>query len=224
MARAFSFIMVLMAISISSASAISITEVELNPAGPDSGNEWVELYSLEEVSLSGYYLENADGQIHNLTGTFTGYFIIRFESQWLDNSNETVFLKDSNAVLSSTPVLGDSKNDALAWNDCGEWVMVEATMSAENLCVEKDIGENIPEEEEQPDEREEPEMEKPEEANGTASGSISQEVKKQKIVLSYNKTEPEYFETREYDFRLWLAYGFSFLCLLIIIFLALRKA
>ena len=42
-------------------SAITINEIESNPAGADTGNEWVEFYSNEEVNLEGYKIINNDG-------------------------------------------------------------------------------------------------------------------------------------------------------------------
>jgi len=47
-----------MVISSELASAIVINEVEQNPAGEDRNNEWVELYSAEEINLDGYFLAN----------------------------------------------------------------------------------------------------------------------------------------------------------------------
>ena len=58
MSKASLFITILMVISSELASAIVINEVEQNPAGEDRNNEWVELYSAEEINLDGYFLAN----------------------------------------------------------------------------------------------------------------------------------------------------------------------
>src|SRR3989344_3390746 len=63
MLLAFLFIMILTG----EVSAIRLNEIEANPEGTDSGNEWVELYSQDSVNLEGYFLENGDGGIYNLS-------------------------------------------------------------------------------------------------------------------------------------------------------------
>jgi len=45
---------VIMSLLISFISSIRINEVELNPYGTDSGNEWLEFYSKGEVNLTGW--------------------------------------------------------------------------------------------------------------------------------------------------------------------------
>ncbi len=58
-----------------SVSAVKISEVELNPEGSDSGQEWVEIYLNEETNLSEYSLINNDGGIINLSGNHSGYYV-----------------------------------------------------------------------------------------------------------------------------------------------------
>ena len=76
--KKIAFLITLIIILISGVSAIRINEVEMNPAGKDYGNEWIELYSKEEVNLEGYKLMNNDGGELNLGGNFSGYFIYIF--------------------------------------------------------------------------------------------------------------------------------------------------
>jgi len=42
--------------------SVRINEVELNPAGTDSGNEWIELYSPVTVDLTGYLIHSSNGR------------------------------------------------------------------------------------------------------------------------------------------------------------------
>ncbi|RZD30607.1 hypothetical protein CXT76_02120 [Candidatus Parvarchaeota archaeon] len=109
-----------MVINLNFVFSLSITEVELNPPGSDSGNEWVELYSEEEVNLENYFLENNDQDIINLTGSFRGYYIINFEKQWLDNSDERIFLK-SGEITIDTSILKDSQDNGKTWNFNQKW-------------------------------------------------------------------------------------------------------
>jgi hypothetical protein len=139
---AFWFIMVAMVISIfltQGVYAIFIMEVELNPPGTDSGNEWVELYFSEESDVDGFYLENGDGGTYNLSGTLEGYVVIEFDSQWLDNSEEIVYLKNGDIVIEKTIELKDNDDDGNSWNYCdGEWIFIESSEGEENLCDDGD--------------------------------------------------------------------------------------
>jgi len=119
-----------------SSADVFINEFEQNPAGRDHGNEWVELYSGEEVNLSGWKLVNADDDTFLLNETINGYLVITFPSQWLDNSDEKVILVNSDGdVIDETPLLSDTSNDDLSWNLCGEeWKFVISTPGSENEC------------------------------------------------------------------------------------------
>jgi len=74
-------------------SGLIISEVELNPLGTDSGNEWIELFSKSEIDLEEYKLINNDGDEFSLNqiGGFSGYLIIELSKQWLDNEDESYF-------------------------------------------------------------------------------------------------------------------------------------
>ena len=131
--------------SLALVSAIEITEFESNPFEGDSGNEWIELYSDGEFELDDYYLENADGDIYELEGTFSGYFVVQFESQWLDNVDERVYLKyeEDNATIDSTPLFDDGDDDNNSWNKCNdEWIFIESSKGEENLCGNEDQNNN----------------------------------------------------------------------------------
>ena len=105
-------LLVVFIINLSSVLAIRINEVELNPAGDDSGNEWVELYSAEEIDLQGWRLINGDDGVFDLDGSFKGFYIVEFPSQWLDNKDEKVILKDyENKTIDKTDVFADSSNN-----------------------------------------------------------------------------------------------------------------
>jgi len=146
--------MIVTAISV---SALEISEIESNPAGSDSGNEWVELFSDEEVSLEGYYLENKDGtEVQNLSGNFSGYFVVDLDGQWLDNSKEVVFLKKDGEIFDESPEISDGDNNGKTWNKCDEWVFIESSKGEENSCPAEV---EVVEEEEIEDESEELEVE-----------------------------------------------------------------
>lgn len=238
---AFFFIMILMVISLS--SAIIITEVELNPEGSDSGNEWIEIYSSEDFNLNGTYLKNNDGDKYNLTGIFRGYLVIQFESQWLDNSNESVYLFDLGGLIDETDIFQDSDNDNFAWSICrGNWEFTSSTKGAENNCTieqNNQSGQNSTQEnlsENNTGNRENPSTEEPEEKTINEENQNTktefqtiqqiQDKNNEKIILNPPKKQDansSKYITKQENFRLFVSYAFSLLCVMIIIFISFRK-
>jgi len=117
---------------------VRINEVELNPSGEDSGNEWIELYSQDEADLKGWKLINNDGDEFYLNESFSGYLIINFEKQWLDNKDEKIILYNGENLIDETILIDDSKNNELTWNFCGEWKFIDSTKNKKNSCSEKE--------------------------------------------------------------------------------------
>lgn len=119
-------------------SALQITEVETNPYGTDSGQEWIEFYSEIEVNLSEYKIMNNDQGEFSLSGNNSGYFILILDSQWLDNSDEKVYLYKGSELIQETILFEDSKNDELTFQLCEDkWVFKEGTQNSENNCESK---------------------------------------------------------------------------------------
>jgi len=119
---------------------IRINEVELNPQGQDSYNEWLELYSNEKVNLSGWRLINSDGEEKNLNYVFQEYLVIPFEGQWLDNENESIkLINNEGSLVFQTPLLKDSLNNEKTWSYCNrDWVLANPTKGYSNDCSVKD--------------------------------------------------------------------------------------
>jgi hypothetical protein len=216
--------------------ALEITEFESNPSGADSGSEWIELHSSQEVDLSDYILENGDGDTLELSDRFTDYFVIELEKQWLDNSKEKIIIKLNGEKIDETPELSDSKNSELSLSKCNDsWSLEEPTKNGENDCKEDDEEEEAKEQEDQ------------EQAPGsepysntkteneirsliqTDTQNTLKEISQEKITLSANsqnnQDEPEKitFISKEAKIRLWMLYGFTALCITIIIALAWNK-
>ena len=115
----------------------------MNPAGTDGGAEWVELYSKERIDLGNFKLVNNDGDEFKLDGEISEYFIVEFDSQWLDNKDEKVILYDGDEKIDESELSYDSKNDDRTLQFCsGQWVFTESTKGVENNCeVSEDIDE-----------------------------------------------------------------------------------
>jgi hypothetical protein len=108
----------------SAVNEILINEVELNPAGSDISAEKVELYnpSSSVIDLSGWTVSSTAGTAAAIVikGRTTippnGYLIVGIDSQWLDNTEETVELWDgSGNLIDSVGLFSDVKNDAATW-------------------------------------------------------------------------------------------------------------
>jgi len=114
---------------------VIISEIELNPAGSDSGNEWIELHSDSIVNLNGWKLINSDGGEYPLNESFEGFWVIRFEKQWLDNKDESVSLINNSEEIFKSDILDDSSNDIKSWQYCnGSWKFSDSSPGSENNC------------------------------------------------------------------------------------------
>ena len=116
---------------------IRINEIELNPSGADTGNEWIELYSDSLININGWRLVNHDNKTKTLTQTFQGYLVINFSEQWLDNENESINLYDSNwSLISFSPILKDIFDNSKSWSYCdSSWKLVDASPGSANNCI-----------------------------------------------------------------------------------------
>ena len=115
-------------------SAIEFSEIESNPPGSDSGNEWIEFFSDEEVNLEGYNIRNADGDKINLSGNFMGFFVYTFEKQWLDNTNEKIYLYKDGELIDETHLFKDTANDDRSWQYCNKWEFKDSTKGEDDGC------------------------------------------------------------------------------------------
>lgn len=134
----------------STTTNILINEVEQNPPGADEGYEWLELYNptSNTVDIGNWTLSTTAGA----TVTFTippgtsieagGYYVYTHGSQWLDNKNESVILRDATGnEVDRTPTLSDTYNDGRSWqrypngkdtNSASDWSFRSSTMGASN--------------------------------------------------------------------------------------------
>jgi len=103
---------------------IVINEVEPNPEGTDTGNEWVELYNptSQILSIGGWKLSTTHGYTVTLSipqGTTIApgeYKVYTYSSQWIDNDEETVILRNAmNQVIDTTPLMSDTDNSGKTW-------------------------------------------------------------------------------------------------------------
>lgn len=140
---------------VSLVSAVRINEVELNPRDEcNDCTEWLELYSENEINLTGWKLVDKNDNTMNLNITFSGYITIE-PSISLNNNNEKIFLYNNGTLIDETPVLSDSSNDNKTWQYCNEnWNFSDSTKGYGNLCSENEQNNN----ENQNQTQEEPEI------------------------------------------------------------------
>jgi beta-lactamase superfamily II metal-dependent hydrolase len=105
---------------------ILINEVELNPAGTDTGTEKVELYNPSNtgIDVSGWTISSTAGRtatvVINEGATIPpkGYLIAGRDSQqqWLDNTGEGIHLRnDLGILIDSVGPFSDQDNDESTW-------------------------------------------------------------------------------------------------------------
>lgn len=132
------------------ANGLVINEFESNPAGNDSGNEWVELLNNtdKEIDLEGYTLTASSdhrNKVMRLSGSISpGEFLLITPSFSMVNTSgkltkngEGLTLKDPNGeVVDKTKVMKDTTDDNKTWqrtyDGSGEWEFKEATMGRSN--------------------------------------------------------------------------------------------
>jgi competence protein ComEC len=124
---------------------VFLNEIEANPAGTDSKNEWVELYNCggTTVDLSGWSIAATHGgQVAKTlpNGTSIGphqYLVVYHTKQWLDNSNEVVELRNRiGTLIDRMGPSNDSANNEQTWargtDGDGAWVRQSATKGYSN--------------------------------------------------------------------------------------------
>lgn len=99
----------------SSTSRIFINEFL---SDPNSGEkEWIELYNAgeAEISLEGFFLYDAVGKIATVTGTISSsdFRVIYLSSSKLNQSGDTVLLKNSFQAVADTVIYGEEDGNAL---------------------------------------------------------------------------------------------------------------
>ena len=239
---AISFIFCILLIS--NVYAMRINEVEMNPAGDERilKNEWVEFYNDGEISLEGYMIINNDGDNISLNGSFNGYFVYTFANQWLDNSNESIYLYKDSVLIDQTDLFDDSNNNDLTHQFCeGGWKFLNSTKGQQNNCpAEEEI---IPLENNESQENsssednvsESQEEDLPETRGEITSDFIPASTEEEqtqtlyildspeKIFLSPKKSSEEPFVSSEGRLRNYVLYFFMALVIILCIYLAFKK-
>ncbi|MEK6915824.1 MAG: hypothetical protein AABW89_04765 [Nanoarchaeota archaeon] len=205
-------------------SAIRLNEIESNPEGDDAGFEWVELYSEDFISLEGYVLDHdGRGGVINLSGSFQGFFIIDFSSQWLRNSNETVYLKFNGEIIDSTNSFSDNKVEKTHSFCDGEWRFTEPTKNEENSCGNSHGNINNSNKRDSKKEEKNRELPKIENLSSETAKKEPLNVPLKKISLNSQSDNEEIEITRTYKTRIGVIYFFIGFCVLLVVLIATRK-
>jgi competence protein ComEC len=130
---------------------VLINEIELSPAGTDSGAEKVELYdpSSSAIDVSGWTVNSTAGRTATVIineGTTTiplkDYQIVgRDSQQWLDNIGEVIELRnDLGMLIDSAGPFSDKANYVTTWQQSPDreqenWVFSSNTLSGANFTT-----------------------------------------------------------------------------------------
>lgn len=102
---------------------MTIWQVETNPPGTDSGNEWLTLINTgEQDTFSDYGIRTTNGRIASypiptISLDTCEYSRIIFPRQAVDNEDDTVKLLKDGATIYETPTINDTKNDDRFWTN-----------------------------------------------------------------------------------------------------------
>ncbi|MBI2499802.1 lamin tail domain-containing protein [Candidatus Woesearchaeota archaeon] len=145
MKKPLMFILVISMFSSLVSAKVFINEVEFNPAGSDTGNEWVELYNdgLSAVNISDWEIIDNSGNTLIGGGSIinaTRFFVIN-SSHTITNTNQNfTLLNDTNGIVDftirfndSSPTAGDNKAWARVPDGSNVWQFQNETKAANNL-------------------------------------------------------------------------------------------
>lgn len=215
---------------------VIISEVELNPAGEDRGNEWIELYSSEEVDLNDWKLISSNGRNFSLNFSFSGYSSFVTSNNFLTNEKNTLKLINKNSEkIFETEELSDSSNNDKTWQYCGEWVFSEASRNKENNCPQE---KEEPQDDEEIQSHQDEEKEK-EKLDGNLENGIieneeladeNEEITTESIIILNTKNNPEdnriiYKSRKEYikEYSIYFFIVFSLLLVFVLIVIRIIK-
>jgi len=116
---------------------IRINEIELNPSGEDSGNEWLELYSDSYVNLVDWQIRSTNGRNMSFNASFSGYYVIKTPYNLLTNNDQKISLYNQSTLIFSTEIIKDDDNSNLTWQYCeGSFKFEAETKGLVNNCGE----------------------------------------------------------------------------------------
>jgi hypothetical protein len=107
----------------SAAQMITINEVEYNPTGPVTNNQWIELYNQEQnlVDVGNWLIKSTKlGKTYSIPAGFVilpnDYLVIPFSSTMFALGSESVVLLTPDSVeVDRTPEFDDNADDDLTW-------------------------------------------------------------------------------------------------------------
>ncbi len=125
---------------------VSINEAEINPAGSDTGNEWIELFNNgNPVDLSGWYITDKNNRKYFLPNlTMMDFFVIEPFSPTLTNTDQNISLYDNKGRLvdftgifsDNVPSTGDNKTFSRVPDGSGSFVLQKSTKGITNVIVD----------------------------------------------------------------------------------------
>jgi len=211
-------IFIILLISLASASTVRINEVELNPSGTDNKNEWIELYSSQEVNLDGWTITNTKGKVFGLNGTVEGYKSFITPYNFLTNDKQKIKLFDNeNKLVDETDEISDNSNDERSWQVCDNgWKFEQASKDEKNDCEDEEINKI---------EEDDTEKDKVNETQAAVNDSPIQNIVEQNNETEVITLAPKGIKTwkskKEY-IKEYALIGFALFCLLILVYL-IRK-
>ena len=107
----------------SQSPSLKINEIEFNPPGKISGNQWIEIYNPSNflLDISNFLIKSVElGRSIQVSSGFVvepnGYVVIPFQTRVLDEKRDSIVLLTPDSVeIDKTPFLSDEVDDDKTW-------------------------------------------------------------------------------------------------------------
>ena len=112
----FAVLLFLVSLSGFAGAAIYINEVEMNPAGADAGNEWIELYNDgNPASLNGWRVVDKDGNNYTFPSVTITNFYVLDGLTGLADTDQNLSLFRFSVLMNYTGLFNDSDDNSSTW-------------------------------------------------------------------------------------------------------------
>lgn len=119
---------------------VSINEAELNPAGSNSGTQWIELFNSESPqAISGWFIQDASGKNYSIPNITLSKFYVLGSLTGIATTNQNLTLRSNNGLIlrDATGNFSDNSDNNLTFSRLpdgnGSFVFQEKTKGFSNV-------------------------------------------------------------------------------------------
>ncbi|MBS3072214.1 lamin tail domain-containing protein [Candidatus Pacearchaeota archaeon] len=120
-------------------AGVFINEIELNPAGSDNGNEWVEIFANSDENISGWYITDRDDNrfyFPNISIDENSFYVLDGLDDFVNSDENITLYNEFNFFQDEALNLSDSDNNGQTWQRLpdgnGDFVFKSSTKGVSN--------------------------------------------------------------------------------------------